>query len=608
MANQLPVSKLIQVTVTITPTAAQGPNLNSAIIVGDSAIIDVQTRYRSYSGLTGVATDFGTTAPEYLAAAIFFGQNPQPTQLYIGRWAKTATNGLLFGGALTAAQQLLATWNAITAGAFLVIEDGVPYNISGLNFGSATNLNGVASTIQTALVAAEASSTCVWNSNYGRFQFGSGSTGLNSSLSFLKTPAAIGSATFSANPANADTLTIDGTAVEFVTSGATGNEVNIGTSLAVTLASLVAFLNASADAHLSLMTYTVTGSVLYITSKLTGTAGDSYTLAKLSTAIAVSGADLTGGAGTDISAMLGATSTFSGAYAVGGIAAESAIASVQAIEQVFANWYGLTFAAGANNADIADSDHLAIAAYIEGDGNRHLYGLTTGEAAALIAPDTTSIGALLHAAGYNRTFAQWSSQNPFACASLLGLGVTVNFNASNSTINFMWQQEPGVTAENLNTNQSAALDSNCYNYFAAFNNGASITVNGQVASGHYIDEIWNADWFGSTIQTACFNLLLTVGTKIPQTDAGMHTIAVTIKSVCVAAVNNGFLGPGTWNSNGFGQISEGDFLQDGYYIYQPPISSQSQSARAARQSVPFQVAAKEAGAVNDIQVNVVVNQ
>lgn len=610
MANTLPVSKFIGVSVTITPAAAQGPNLNSLMIVGDSSIVDVSARYRSYLSLSALAADFGTAAPEYLAAKIFFGQTPSPAQLYVGRWAKTATAAKLVCGPLSAANQAISAWTGITNGAFLVYEDGVPHNISGLNFSTDTNLNGVASTIQTALVAAETSSTVVYDSNYERFVLTSGTTGPSSTMSFLQTSAATGSATFSANPAANDTLTIDGTAITFVASGATGNEVNIGADLAHTLTSLLSFLNASTDANLSLMTYSVIGDVLYIASKATGTTGNAYTLAKSSTAIAVSGAALAGGvAGTDLSTMMVGTSTpANGAYVANGIAAESALAAVQAIEAVFANWYGLSFAAGTNNADIADSDHLAIAGYIEGDANRHLYGLTTSEGAALVSGDTTSIGAQLKALGYNRTFYQYSSQNPYACCSLFALGCDVNFNGSNTTITFMWKAEPGITAENLNASQAAALDANNYNYFAALNNNTSITVNGQVASGHFIDEIWNSDWFGSAIQTAVFNLLYTTPTKVPQTDAGMHLIATTIESVCDQAVKNGFLAPGTWNSAGFGQITQGQFLDKGYYIYQPPISSQSASDRSARKSVPFQVAAKEAGAVHDVQISVVVNQ
>lgn len=42
-------------------------------------------RTKSYTSLTAVAVDFATTDPEYVAASIFFDQNPHPTSVKIGR-------------------------------------------------------------------------------------------------------------------------------------------------------------------------------------------------------------------------------------------------------------------------------------------------------------------------------------------------------------------------------------------------------------------------------------------------------------------------------------------------------------------------------------------
>jgi hypothetical protein len=52
------------------------------------------------------------------------------------------------------------------------------------------------------------------------------------------------------NPRNGDTVTINGTIVTFVTSGATGNQVNIGTDAAATATALCTMLNASSDKDL----------------------------------------------------------------------------------------------------------------------------------------------------------------------------------------------------------------------------------------------------------------------------------------------------------------------------------------------------------------------
>ena len=610
MPQGLPVSRLINVTLNISPTAAQFENFDTALILGDSNVIDTNTRIRSYSSLSAVATDFGTTAPEYLAATLFFSQTPQPSQLYIGRWAKTATAAQLFGAPLTVSQQLLANWTAVTAGAFLVYEDGVPHNITGLNFSAQTNLNGVAGIIQTALASAEASSTVVWDAEFERFEFTSGTTGVNSLFSFLSTSRGVGHATISTNPSNGDTLTIQGTAIEFVTSGATGNEVNIGVDTAHTMANLLAFLGTTADSNLVLMTYSAISNVLYIVSKATGTTGNSYTLASNSADIVVSAGTLAGGSnGTDISGQLGGLSTSSGAYVAQGLAAETPVEAVGIFDNLATQWYALTFAATAYSSTdvLSPAQTLAVAAYIEGDAdNPHLFGVTTGDGAAIVPGDTTSIGYQLNQLDYRRTFYQYSSSSLYAATSILGRGCTVNFAQSLSTITFMWKQEPGVVAESLNSTQADQLNLNRYNYFTAFNNSTSIIVNGMTPAG-FIDETWDLDWFVNQMQADVYNTLYTLP-KVPQTDAGENLLTNAINASCQAAVNNGTLAPGIWNGPGFGQLQTGDFLSKGFYVYQPPVSSQAQADREARKSVPFQVAVKLAGAVHTVAITVNVNR
>ena len=95
MTTGLPTSRVVNVSISLTPAAASYTNINSLLILGDSNVIDTKVRMRSYGALAEVAADFGQNAPEYAAAALFFGQKPTPTQLYIGRWAKVATAGIL---------------------------------------------------------------------------------------------------------------------------------------------------------------------------------------------------------------------------------------------------------------------------------------------------------------------------------------------------------------------------------------------------------------------------------------------------------------------------------------------------------------------------------
>ena len=117
-ATNLPVSRLINVSGVITPQAVQAQSLSTGLILGTSTVIDTVSRMRIYNTLAAVATDFGTSAEEYLAASLWFGQTPQPISLNIGRWCKLAAAGQLVCGSLTAANLLISAWNAVTTGSF----------------------------------------------------------------------------------------------------------------------------------------------------------------------------------------------------------------------------------------------------------------------------------------------------------------------------------------------------------------------------------------------------------------------------------------------------------------------------------------------------------
>lgn len=603
MGQGLAVSGVVNVTTTISPVAAPTRNFGAALMIGATGVIDVGERIRRYANLAGVAQDFATTDPEYKGAVKHFGQSPQPSILYIGRWAKTATPATLRGGVLTTAEQALANFTAITSGAFYFVLDGVPRTVSGLNFSAQTNLNGVASVIQTAIAALVASSTCVWDAPNGRFVIKSGTTGATSTIGFLMDPTAFGTLDFASLPANNDTVTIQGTAITFKTSGATGNQVNIaanGTAMATAFAT---FANASADANLSLMTYLAVGTKVYVISKLTGAAGNAYTLAKSGTNPTISGATLAGGSGTSVASLLKGKST-QASLPANGIAAEALAAGMTALIAASGDWYaGVLVEEGVDSSSI-----IAAAGVIQAQQKKRVFGVTITDTTAIDPSSTTDLGYLLKANNLGRTFDQYSQYDPQAVASMFARAATVNFNASRTTQTLKFKQEPGVRAETITETQAAALTAKNVNVFVNYDNDTAIIQQGVMADGTFFDERHGLDWLENDIQTAVYNLLYTSTTKIPQTDEGTHLIVTTIEDRLAQAVANGLVAPGVWNAGGFGQLQQGDYLSKGFYVYAPPVPTQGQADREARKSVPIQIAVKLAGAVHSVDVLINVNR
>lgn len=380
MAQGLPVSNVVNVDVIMSPVAVTGRNFGALLILGTSTVIPVTERIRQYSAIEDIGDDFGVDSPEYEAATIFFSQSPKPTLVYIGRWAKTLTEG----------------------------EEGA---------------------VETLLQA------------------------VNASLQYT-------------------------------------------------------------------------------------------------------------------------------------------------------NWYGLAIA---DSADLVEADVITVAAAIEASSFSRILAVTTDDVNVLVTGNTDNIGYKLKAAGYGRTFWQYSSSSKYAAISAFGRAFTVNFTGSNTTITLKFKTEPGVTYETLTTTQAAAIDSINGNVYVYYANDTAIIQQGVMANGDFFDERHGLDWLQNYVQTNLYNLLYTSTTKIPQTDAGVTRLMTNVEASLDQAVNNGLVAPGVWNGGPIGQIESGDTLTKGYYVYADSVDNQAQSDREARKSPVIQAALKLAGAIHygDVQINVV---
>lgn len=371
MSTGLPVSRVSDVTVTLSAAAAQGFNFGSMLILGSSTIISLTERLREYTDPDDIGTDFGLTSPEYQAALIWFSQSPQPTMVYVGRWAKTLATG--------------------EVGAIETLEQAV-----------------------------------------------------NTMLSYN-------------------------------------------------------------------------------------------------------------------------------------------------------SWYGLHIA---DEVDQPDTDILSVAAALQASTVSRILAVTSQEVAILDPATTTDLASALKAAGYSRTFIQYSSTSRYAALSAFARAFTVDFTGSNTTITLKFKTEPGVTYEKLNTTQANALEAKNCNVYVYYANDTAIIEQGVMANGDFFDERQGLDWLQNTVQTADFNTLYTSTTKIPQTDAGTTTRMTNIELALVQADNNGLFAPGVWTGGPIGTLKTGDTLSKGYYMYAPSVNSQLAADRQSRKGVPIQVAGKLAGAVH----------
>ena len=282
---------------------------------------------------------------------------------------------------------------------------------------------------------------------------------------------------------------------------------------------------------------------------------------------------------------------------------ETLLQAVNACLQ-YTNWYGLAIA---DSADLVGADVISVAAAIEASSLSRILAVTTADVNVLVSGNTDNIGYKLKAAGYARTFWQYSSSSKYAAISAFGRAFTVNFSGSNTTITLKFKTEPGITYETLTTAQAAAIDAINGNVYVYYANDTAIIQQGVMANGDFFDERHGLDWLQNYVQTNLYNLLYTSTTKIPQTDAGVTRLMTNVEASLDQAVNNGLVAPGVWNGGPIGQIESGDTLTKGYYVYADSVDNQAQSDREARKSPVIQAAIKLAGAIHyaDVQINVV---
>lgn len=494
MVQALPISRIVNVGVILTPAGARSQSLRDLLILGTSDVIDSTERIRAYTDVNSIAADFGIDSDEYQAASLWFQQNPQPTQILLGRWVNAASQGGLRCASLSATQRQLSNFTAVVNGGFQYRKDGGELTaVAGLDFSAVTNLNGVATAIAAALTGVEV----VWNANLSRFEFTSTTSGPTSAFAFVEPPESI----------------------------------------------------------------------------------------------------------TDVATLIRGTSGSSGAYVFQGQDAETAAEAVNLFDDRFGqSWYAVVIPGG------EPDDQLEVAQVVESSINKHILGITTQEAGVLVAASTTDIASVLKDLNYTRSMVQFSSSSPYAVVSALARILTTDYNGNNTVITLKFKQQPGVVAETLPVSQVTVLQSKHANVFINYNNETAILEQGVMVNGEFVDVITGTDWLAVALQTALYNVLYTSTTKIPQTDQGQQLLLTTCESICSQAVVNGLLAPGVWNSGGFGQIKQGDFLAKGFYVYSDSFNKQQPNDRAARKAMPIQIAAKLAGAVHDISVTVNVNQ
>lgn len=246
------------------------------------------------------------------------------------------------------------------------------------------------------------------------------------------------------------------------------------------------------------------------------------------------------------------------------------------------DWYGLVC------ADRTDDTVLALAEWTE--SHIKLYGTSLSAANILVAENSSDIASQLMAKNYYRThwwYHQAADEFPEAAISARCFAVDPGGET--------WANKrlSGVTTDNITETDYNTITSKNGNTFEAFRN-VSITQNGKVAAGEWIDVIRFRDWLQETIMTEVFSMLINRD-KLPFTDAGIALVESTIDKVLALGQRRGGIAPTEYDEDGNENL--------GYKISVPLASNISANVKAQRKLTDVKFTARLAGAIHAVEID-----
>ena len=553
-----PLSAVVPVTVVFSAPGSPGLPFNQGLIVGNSTVINsVTTRVELFTSLNGLVTaGFSQSSAEYLAAEIYFGQDPAPSNLWIGVQDLTAINTATV--AATAAKTITVGNSGGTG-----YVTGNEVSISGVT-GSVVQVTASGGVVTGVTLLAGGQSATVANNIATTNIIGTGS-GLTIDVT------AVGS--------TGGTGYVVGDIVTVTQSGASGGQLRVSTISA--------------------------GGVVTGLQTITGSQGTSYTVAY--------GLPVTGGTGTGLEVNITAVGEtpleavtscrlaqylwyccmFVGSHFDGSATTNADYEAIAAYIEA---------ASPASTLFITDGESATL--------NGSLTSLPANlQASAYRRTNTT----------YSTTQSGSAPNNIYASAAPMGLAMGLNTATPGSYFSLSYKQMAGVIAEPLNATQTNNVCGNSFrtsvgqqcNVCVDYASGAYVSLYqfATQASGNFFDEILQLDMLANNIQTTVFNYF-TTARSIPITDAGATLIKNLVQQCCVTSQQIGFIAPsGVWQGATIGtgnqQIYPGKALPQGYAIYTPSVLTLSAQQKANRQMPPVTVALIESG--SGISQVVVVN-
>lgn len=266
----------------------------------------------------------------------------------------------------------------------------------------------------------------------------------------------------------------------------------------------------------------------------------------------------------------------------GGTAGETIAEAMAAITGEDNDFYGIIL------ADREDTDIMALAEWTE--THMKLFLTATAAEGAKDASVTTDLLSKLSAKNYYRTSGWYHAlaADEYPEAAVMARCFAIEPGGET------WANKKlaGVTADNLTETEYNAITKKNGNTFEKFRN-VSITQNGKVAAGEWIDVIRFRDWLQEEIRTNEFYLLINTD-KVPYTDAGIAAVESVLRKALEDGQARGGIAPTEYDEDGNKNL--------GFTIDVPLASSITANQKASRVLKDMKFTARLAGAIHAIKI------
>lgn len=607
------LDSVISVTTEIAGAVPAAPNRpgGALIVTTDGNVLSGggTNKIASYETLAEVGTaGFGTDSEVYKAAAAYFGQNPSPPQISVGRWANSHDPSEIFSGT----PDPIAT---IAASSTRLVSGDQPAAATTLTVPSTPAIVGIGG-----------------NTNSVSPSTGAASTAVATIASDLQTAFRAESFDGAADI----TVTIEGTGANsrFVITVPAGVSIRAG-GLTGNLATLLGFLGSDNPRYEAPFTMSVDGTSATVNVLLSAATGGTLLTAQSAVATAVQTA-LGTATPTGFSTLTVTYNATQTRFELGDGTTSGNVRTLTAPTGALANAMGLSLDDGATVREGDDGDETAAEFFADvgtvsndwywvilerpifdnlnwaEDFSRAVQStrkqLILDYVNSTIPAASAPIG-LLAARGRSRTSIIWSATADYKAAALAGQFAGRDLSRSNTAVTAKFRTLTGRDIDSLTPAQITVLNNQHINYYTEFGGTAILAEGVSTADGQFIETQHWVDWFAQEAQTRIFSLLQSTS-RVPQTAAGIALLIDRVEDVCHLGIGNGGIAPGILSQSVTNAVrtatSNPSFdgeLGNGYLIYVSPLSSLSESQRAAGNVPPVRVWLKGSGAVHFVELD-----